>query len=341
MKIYVKPPLSYQEQLDKLIERGLTVEHPDKALHLLENLSYYRLSGYLYPMLSEPKEAHKFKENSTLENAFKIYCFDRELKQLLSSEIEKIEVSFRAKITYVLSHKYDAFWYTYERLFKSNDTHRRSLDSTYAMVNESTEDFAIKFKQNYVNTYLPSWMALEIVTFTHLSKLYSNLIDSSAKTEIAAFYGVNTPILENWLMIITYTRNICAHHSRFWNRRLSYKLSKFKKQPIYDWVDMTDIPKNSSYAYICIVKYLSDRVNPKNTFKEKILGLLDKYPNIDNYKGMSFPQDWREQPLWKNNLNNTALVKEKEQKPKEEPLKINTSLDDVLKASIPKPKEKE
>ena len=35
------------------------------------------------------------------------------------------------------------------------------------------------------------------------------------------------------------------------------------------------------------------------------------------------------------------MNKEKEQKPKEEPLKINTSLDDVLKASIPKPKEKE
>ncbi len=33
--------------------------------------------------------------------------------------------------------------------------------------------------------------------------------------------------------------------------------------------------------------------------------------------------------------------KQKETKPKEEPLKINTSLDDVLKASVPKPKQKE
>ena len=154
LKIYAKPSISYQDQLDKLVGRGLIINHPDKAIHLLENLSYYRLSGYLYPMLEEPKEAHKFKANSTFENAFKLYCFDRELKQLLSSEIEKIEVSFRAKITYILSHKYDSFWYTYERLFKSIDTHRRSLDSTSKMVNESTEDFVIKFKQKYVNTYL-------------------------------------------------------------------------------------------------------------------------------------------------------------------------------------------
>ena len=99
LKIYTKPSLTYQEQLELLKKRGLTIEDPDKAIHLLGNLSYYRLTGYLYPMLKDPKEDHIFKEKSTFENAFKIYCFDRELKQLLSGEIEKIEVSFRSKIT--------------------------------------------------------------------------------------------------------------------------------------------------------------------------------------------------------------------------------------------------
>lgn len=299
MKIYNKPSLNYQEQLDQLKRRGLEIKFPERAIHLLTNLSYYRLSGYLYPMLSEPKNEHMFKEGSSFENAFKIYCFDRELKQLISSEIEKIEISFRAKITYNLSHKYDSFWYTYKGLFKSLVIHNKSLENTQSMVNESTEDFVIKFKKNYLNTYLPSWMALELVTFTHLSKLYSNLIDSSAKTEIATFYGVNSPILENWLMILTYTRNICAHHSRFWNKRLSYKLSKFKKEPIYEWVDLTGVSKNSSYAYICIVKYLSNRVNPSNSFKDKLVDLFDKYENIDRHKGMSFPENWLDQPLWK------------------------------------------
>ena len=75
--------------------------------------------------------------------------------------------------------------------------HTQSLEATYKMAKESTEDFAVNFKNNYVNTYLPSWMALELVTFTHLSKLYDNLRDSSAKTEIAGLYGVNTPILQS------------------------------------------------------------------------------------------------------------------------------------------------
>ncbi|MGB3149758.1 MAG: Abi family protein, partial [Maribacter sp.] len=72
MKIYNKPPLTYQEQLDRLKKRGLIVKNEAKAIHLLENLSYYRISGYLYPMLKDNKEDHEFKEGSTFENAFQM-----------------------------------------------------------------------------------------------------------------------------------------------------------------------------------------------------------------------------------------------------------------------------
>lgn len=302
MKVYDKPALTYKEQLDKLKSRNLNIENEERALHLLENLSYYRLSGYLYPMLESPKEEHKFKDNSSFDNAFKMYCFDRELKQLISSSIEKIEVSFRAKLTYTLSHKYDAFWYTYEGLFKDKVRHDKSLNTTYGMCIESNEDFAIKFRKNYLNTYQPSWMALESVTFTHLSVLFENLKDSSAKSEIADSYGLTTPVLENWLRILTYTRNICAHHSRFWNKSLSLSAIKPRKEFKNEWINQTGIPKNRCYIYICSIKYLLDTVNPKNTFSTKLLGLFNEYPNIDIYSGMGFSEDWKEQPLWVKSL---------------------------------------
>lgn len=299
LKIYNKPPLTYKEQLDQLKSRGLIIENEAKALHLLENLSYYRLSGYLYPMLEYPKENHIFKPGSTIEKGFQMYRFDRELKQLLSSSIEKIEVSFRAKLTYVLSHKYGAFWFTHEKLFKNHQTHIKSLENTYKMCQESNEDFAIKYRKNYLNSYQPSWMALEIVTFTHLSILFENLKDSSAKSEIAEFYGVTTPILENWLKVITYTRNICAHHSRFWNKSLSLPVIKPKKEPYNEWIEQNGIPKNRSYIYICCIKYLLDTVNPHNTFTERLNEMFIKFPNIDKFNGMGFSEEWLEQPLWK------------------------------------------
>jgi len=93
---YSKPALTYTAQLQQLKERGLLVPNQAKALHLLEAVSYYRLSGYWYPLLAD-KEQHIFKADASFDTAFSIYKFDRELRMLVLRELEKIEVAVRAK----------------------------------------------------------------------------------------------------------------------------------------------------------------------------------------------------------------------------------------------------
>ena len=300
MEIYKKPAITYQNQLQKLKNRGLIIENEEKALHLLESLSYYRFSAYLYPLLEKDKEKHIFKEKATFDTAFKMYCFDRELRLLLLNNLEKIEISFKAKLIYVLSHKYDAFWYTYNTLFKNEIVQNKGIENINKLYVDSTEDFVLKYRKDYLNTFLPSWMAMEIVTFTHLSKTYENLKDTSAKSEIAKYYGLPYQILENWLLMLTYTRNICAHHSRFWNKELSIKVLKTKKELRFNWINQNGIARNKSYIYISIIKYMVDRINPKNNLTDKLINLFDKYENIDYIKGMGFAEDWNIQPLWNN-----------------------------------------
>ena len=106
---YTKPAFLYADQLQQLKTRGLIVENDAKALHLLEHISYYRLSGYWYPMLALPKTGHIFKPGSKFNDVFKLYCFDRELRKLIQGELEKIEVAIRSKMIYLLSHRYDPF----------------------------------------------------------------------------------------------------------------------------------------------------------------------------------------------------------------------------------------
>lgn len=83
-----------------------------KALHLLEQIGYYRLSGYWYPLLDFPRKDHKFKEQAKFSTVYNLYCFDNELKQLVSTALAKIEVSVRAKMIYSLWESNDAFWHT-------------------------------------------------------------------------------------------------------------------------------------------------------------------------------------------------------------------------------------
>ena len=298
MDLYKKPPLTHKKQLQLLISRGLKVSDFNKALHLIDKIGYFRLSGYLYPQLELPKNEHRFKPESYLESSFKMYCFDRDLRILLMGNIEKIEVALRSKLTYYLSLRYDAFWYKHDKLFKDISKQENGKLSIQKSQNDSKEDFVIQYKRNYANNDMPSWMVMEIVTFSHLSITYSNLKDTSIKSKISNDFGIPYPLFENWLLVLTYTRNICAHHSRFWNRDLAIKGLKSTKQLPFKWIDQNGIARNKSYFYLSIVKYLLDRINPNNSFKENIKNLFIKYPNIDYIKSMNFPEDWENQPLW-------------------------------------------
>jgi abortive infection bacteriophage resistance protein len=100
--VYNKSFLDCPAQIALLKSRGMKFADEDKALHLLENISYYRFSGYWYPLLTD-KENHVFKPNVDFETAFSLYKFDRELRKLIISELEKIEVAVRSKMAYIMS----------------------------------------------------------------------------------------------------------------------------------------------------------------------------------------------------------------------------------------------
>ncbi|PSL28041.1 Abi family protein [Dyadobacter jiangsuensis] len=210
---YSKPALSFCQQIQQLITRGLIIKDSGKALHLLKNISYYRLSGYWYPLLAD-KKTHLFKSGARFEDAFRLYCFDRELRAVIISELEKIEIAVRARIIHVLSENAGAFGYLDPNIYKHP---QKFLDLIEPKVSEeflrSDEEFIRAFRMNYHNKLPPAWMAIEIMSFGTLSKLFSHLKAGKNKREIANHFGLAETVFENWLHCMVYLRNICAHHS--------------------------------------------------------------------------------------------------------------------------------
>ena len=294
---YSKPPLSYQEQIEQLISRGLIIENKAKAQHLLENISYYRLSGYWYPLLSD-KKAHIFKPDATLENAFNLYCFDRELRQLVLAELEKIEVAVRAKISYIMSHKHGAFWFQNQSIFQNPIKHAETLTKIGTEFDRSDEEFIHAFKNSYNNQLPPSWMMMEITSFGAMSQLYKNLKPGKEKRDIAHYFGLADSVFVTWLHSIVYLRNVCAHHTRLWNRAMSIR-PQIPISPQKTWLKTTNIPNNRSYFILSMLAFLLQTVNPHNRFVQKFKLLLIKYPNVDT-KALGFPVHWQEETLWTN-----------------------------------------
>lgn len=297
-RAYSKPWRSYQQQLDQLKQRGLIIEDELKARHLLQRLSYYRLSGYWYSLLSIPKKDHRFKEGARFDQAFKLYCFDRELRLLLLREIEKIEVALRAEITYVMSHKHGPFWFQNGELFKDKYRQDSFLKKAEQSVLSSDEAFIQQFQTYYEEDLPPTWMTLEVISFGTLSKLFQNLKPSTETRLIASAFGISDNVLKTWVHALVYVRNVCAHHSRLWNKKLRIQPKiprKIRKLPY----PLVTVPVDNQRVYfiIVIVRYLLFSVNPQTTFPQKVSDLLSRYPNTDP-AALGFPEKWTEEPIW-------------------------------------------
>src|ERR1700694_1445225 len=172
---YTKTPQTHVQQLQTLKDRGLKIDSDNKTLHLLEKLSYYRLSGYWYPLLEDPKSAHKFKKNASFQTAFKLYRFDRDLRIFILKEIEKIEVAVKAQMIYTFSHYKGAFWYLDQTIFTDATKFNSSIDILKNEFRRSDEEFIKAFRDKYSNPLTPSWMMFEIASFGCLSIMFENL----------------------------------------------------------------------------------------------------------------------------------------------------------------------
>lgn len=305
---YNKPALSYTDQLDRLKRRGLIIEDDVKAIHLLENISYYRLSAYWYPLLETPKSAHVFKAGASFEHAFQLYCFDRELRHLVMNDIEKIEVAVRAKMVYILAHWKGPYWYLDNELFNNERSRQKSVLNLKKEYARSDEDFIRAFKKRYSDDLPPSWMLFEISSFGSLSHFYSNLKPGRTKREIANFFGVDDSTFESWLHTLTYVRNVCAHHSRFWNRRMSIQ-PKIPRTPSRPFLTIASLSSERShgkmhrindrtYFILSMIQFMLERINPSSSFGESLESLFEKYPTVDR-SALGYPNGWEKEAIWK------------------------------------------
>lgn len=291
---YQKPFLSYVEQLALLKERGLIIEDENKAIHLLEKISYYRLSGYWYSLLDNFEE-HIFKEGASFNIAFQLYCFDKNLRTLFLSEIEKIEVAIRSKMIHVLAESFGPFWIEKSDLFPNRENYDFIMETVTKEYKRSEEKFIDAFKLKYSNDLPPCWMLLEVTSFGTLSLIYKNLKGGKSKRQIAGMFGLDDTTFESWLHSLVYVRNICAHHGRLWNRAL--KVRPKIATTANTWLESEEVTNSRIFYFASVLVYMLNVINPKHTFRMRFLSLIRVNTNLD-YNRMGFHDNWESEPLW-------------------------------------------
>ncbi|WP_167738558.1 Abi family protein [Cryobacterium psychrotolerans] len=246
---YDKPFLTLEEQLDRLLERGMSVSDNEAGIRKLQAIGYYRLSGYWYPFRLMP-EAHEgprpsaFAPGTTLDDVLEIYHFDERLRVEMLQAIARIEVSLRFWVGHRLGKRgpfahteaseLDPIWREEKSRNCTNPNcsescswrtsdHDGWVAKQLRVESISNEAFVAHIYSNYGQP-LPVWAATETMTFETLNRLFGGMVPQD-REQISVEFDLfrddgngDSASFSNWIEHLRQTRNYCAHHARLWNR---------------------------------------------------------------------------------------------------------------------------
>jgi len=299
---YLKPALTYSEQADLLLSRGLIAERT-LLIERLSSVNYYRLSGYLHTFRKMAPNGQRLEEyypGTSLDAVWRRYVFDRQLRLLVLDGIERVEIALKTRLTHDFCHTHGAFGYlepsNLPRL--SSQRHSDFLKRVKDETERSREDFVIHFFNKYgdCHDYLPLWMAVEIMSYGTVLTLFHGMKEKELK-RVSAEFGLNLPLMDSWISTLNYIRNICAHHGRLWNRELGVKpkIPSIDKYP--EWHIPVVTPPNRVFSVLTVLRSLLENVAPEQVAQNRLERLLSEYTDIP-LAFMGFPADWRNHAVW-------------------------------------------
>ena len=291
-----KPAKTYAEQIAILKSRGLIVTDEPRALHCLEHHNYYRLSAYRFP-LTVQGNPDQFLPGITFDDLWNLYHFDRTLRLLVSEAVKRVEISVRSRWSYVLAHIHGAQAYEHAPVFYHPQRHTDALARLDVELARSHEDFIPHYKNKYHMARPPIWAASEVMSFGLLSRFYENIKRNSERKQISTTYGLSPETLESMLQHCAYIRNLCAHHSRLWNRRFTITLHLPRSSPAAVIPNLHPAQDRLIYNTLVLLIHMVGVIEPDAVWPVRLTRHLFTLPPA-LLPHMGFPADWQQRPLW-------------------------------------------
>lgn len=289
---YTKTPLTLDEQLQRLEQRGIVFGDRDAARRVLENTNYYRLSGYWHIFKAEDDT---FRCPDAFELSVRLHSLDVELRRLVLDITGHVEVAFRSRVAHRLAMEHGTFAHEDERAWapRQRSVAERWRRGLYRETERSTDAFARHFKREYREwPKLPVWVACELMSFGTLSRLFKGMTTQD-RAAVAAPFSIRHKVLASWLHMLVYVRNIAAHHGRLWNRTFSIKGMVPRT---VQWQALgVGTELNRTYDALCVLRHLSQQIDAdaSDHWARRVVDLLNRFPaSVGGVKRLGAPQDW-------------------------------------------------
>lgn len=295
MPLPVKPWLSIHDQISRLQGRGMLIGDTAVAAEWLSTVGYYRLSGYWYPFrevdsTGQTRRLSTFVDDTNFSDIVELYEFDRRLKALIASGLERVEVALRCQLGHRLG-EIDPMAHDDPGHFRPSFDHASWRATVQGRIGRARG--RDEFVDHHVAVYggqLPVWVLTDVLDFSDLSRLFAGLKSTEQRT-IGDWFAVspapdaskvqrrrwrdNHP-LANWLEHLTVVRNICAHHGRLWNRAL---VPVGASPRVRHLAGFATLPEQQAqiervYGTICVITHLLGAAAPSSGWRSHIDDLV-------------------------------------------------------------------
>jgi abortive infection bacteriophage resistance protein len=311
----------------------MEITEPAAAAACLGRIGYYRLSGYWYssrkshrvthpitgadiphPITGRPQivvEDH-FRPGTTFKQVMDLYVFDKRLRLLFLDAIERVEVALRVDIALLIGAR-DPWAHRDPSQLHGNFTkkvnpmhgqteHAKWLERLDQTFDRAKDEFVKHFKRKYPGEELPIWIAIELWDFGMLSILLGGMkVDD--QEQLADKYGFSRPgVLTSWIRNINNVRNMCAHHSRLWNRSPADQVSPVKRGEValLDHLVGDLHAQSRIYATAAVLQFLLRTINPTSSWGRRLKEHFATFPatTVSEISQAGFPAEWNTLSLW-------------------------------------------
>jgi abortive infection bacteriophage resistance protein len=264
---------------------------------------------------SDPSGIHRQNQvhlNTRFENVAALIDYDRNLRSVLLRGLQLVEVAINARVSHVLGARNPFAHTTTQYLDRKATGKLRTRGCVTKTEFEWWQDEYLRletyarnetFVSNNLTKYgrpLPIWIACEFFDYGTTTRLFSFLLFAD-RTKIAEDSGLTSErTLRSWLTTMNYLRNICAHNSRLWNRRLIQRMQLRHKDLPAELEHLAHVPNDKIYPVIAITAYLTQRLCPDANWVGEARKLIYDFPSSSgrSVSEMGVPRNWSKQTIW-------------------------------------------
>lgn len=308
---------TYTEQIQILKDRNLVIYDCAATRRILQRGNYYNIiNGYKDLFLDTNMNGELFKSGTKFEEIVALFKFDKKLKKIFLDRLLKMENAIKSVIAYEFSKSYGADNYllfnNFDSLIHTNTKKKnidKRLEQIHSLIAEMQKTIAHACdKKKYINHYLiqhgyvPLWVLVNAVSFGVVSKFYG-LMKQKEKIEVSKAFNVQYQELDNYIKIMSFYRNICAHDEKMYDEK-----EEITAIPDTKYHAILNIPKNkgrytqgkndlfSLYITLKVLMSNSEFAELKSDIYAIVKSLKLELVTInmnDVLNKMGFPKNWR------------------------------------------------